>query len=257
MADYLANAWEELLDLLKDNQQTIFQNPLVWIVIGLSAVGIYGLYDVPKKTSMNSLGNVVRKIIQTLLDTTSDIINALGSLTGFLKVVESLLFGRLNKKTLSILSNYAIIFLSMASFMTTFSGLNVVLHWVIAAFVSFGIQVSILIFGIKISGYTQKLKENKRKREKTDANLGHFKNNNEKKIVRIIYRRNWPVNDYITKGSININGNGADKPQYSQDSCEGQKGTTEKHGMCLYIEEHKDHDSMSFAGHTVGNICNG
>lgn len=216
MADYLSNAWRDLLELLKANQQTIFQNPLVWIVFGLVAIGIYGLYDVPKKTSMNSLGNVIRKLLQTLLDTVTDIINALGSLTGFLKVVESLLFGKLNKRTLFVLNNYAIIFLSMASFATTFSGLNIVLNWVLAAFISFGVQVSILVFGINISrnrnAKSLSGRKHKKKRqisnyeenlEESNDNLNEI-NVKTKEVVRVTYRIFPLSDDYIHKGTLKI-----------------------------------------------------
>lgn len=214
MADYLTNTWNDLLELLKNNQQEILKNPLVWIVIGLMIVGIYGLYDVPRKTSANSLGNVIRKLVQTLLDTTTDVINALGSLTGFLKVLENLLFGNLNKKTLFILNNYAIIFLSMASFATTFSGLNIVLNWVLAAFISFGIQVSILVFCILISRYIRDIKKLSQKKKsiqqanhKDNFEETEGKNRKIRKVIRVSYKRSIPTDDYIRKGKLNINGN--------------------------------------------------
>lgn len=154
--EYWAEVWDELLNIISGNKAELMKNPFVWVFIALAGIGIYALYDVPDKVNKNGLGSVVRQLLQVILDTSSDIINALRSITGFLGVVRLLLFGKLNQKTLQVLINYAIIFMSMASFTTTLAGLWQMVGPVLGAFISFGVQVSILICGIKIANHTDK-----------------------------------------------------------------------------------------------------
>ncbi|MDE5977367.1 MAG: hypothetical protein K2G70_02720, partial [Turicibacter sp.] len=159
-------------ELIKNSGQDLIMNPVTWIVIMIVAIGIYGLYDVSDKVKQNGLGSVLRQLVQTILDTTGDLINALRSLTGFIGVLRQLLFGQLNEKTLFILINYAIVFLSMASFTTTFNGLSSLVSFPLAAFISFGIQVSILIYTTRI----QNLKEGNAKDDNKKMSRSYFLN---------------------------------------------------------------------------------
>lgn len=79
-----------------------------------------------------------------LIDTFNSIVQALRSLFGFLDVLRLLFFGHLGRSTLYVLTNYAIIFLSMASFATTLQGLYSLIGWM-GILVSFGIQILELI----------------------------------------------------------------------------------------------------------------
>lgn len=151
----LIEGLNNIADFIKVNGYTLLTNPITWVVVVIVSIGIYGLYDVSDTIRQNGLASVVRQLIQTILDTTGDLINAVRSLTGFIGVLRQLLFGQLNDKTLFILINYAIVFLSMASFTTTFSGLSLLVNLPLAAFISFGLQVSILIYTTRI----QKMKK--------------------------------------------------------------------------------------------------
>lgn len=141
----LFQLWNDFVEGLVENKDNILLNPILWIGIVVIVIGLFALYDVPERTDKNSLGNVIRQLLQMMLDASEDIINAIRSITGFIGVVKLLLFGKIDPRTQLVLNNYAIIFLSMASFYTTFRGLSKIMGWPIAALVSFGIQVSILI----------------------------------------------------------------------------------------------------------------
>lgn len=137
--------WKNFVESLGTNKEQILKNPMIWIGIAVVVIGLFAFYDVPDRTDKNSLGNVVRQLTQALLDASGDMINAIRSITGFIGVVKLLLFGEIGPKTQFVLNNYAIIFLSMASFYTTFRGLSRLLGYPVAALVSFGVQVSILV----------------------------------------------------------------------------------------------------------------
>lgn len=144
------DSFNNITDFILSNRNDLIKNPLTWIVLGIILAGIYALFDVSEKTRQNGFGNVMRQLLQIILDVTSDLLDLLRSLAGFLQVLQTLLFGKLGKRTLHILTNYAIVYLSAASFITTFSGLQKVLDLPIAMFVSFGIQVSILICSVEL-----------------------------------------------------------------------------------------------------------
>lgn len=143
--DEIYDYFQKICNLLEDKVQKIITEPLFWVMLFLLLCCIVLAY------SGTSQGRLSSSIISTLrqpgsffIDTFNSIIQACKSLFGFLEVLKMLFFGHLNSSTLYILTNYAIIFLSMASFSTTMQGLFSLIGWT-GILISFGVQVMELV----------------------------------------------------------------------------------------------------------------
>lgn len=133
--------WDEVIKELT----VIKDAPAVWVVFALILIALtIALTGVQKNRLSKSLFTAVKQLFDFIFDTFNNIVLSCKSLFGFLDVLRLLFFGRLGDSTLYVLTNYAIIFLSVASFLTTLQGLSSLIGW-IGFLVSFGIQVMELL----------------------------------------------------------------------------------------------------------------
>lgn len=130
---------------LGEQVETVVKTPFFWVLIFLLLGSLVLTYNSSSQNRLSgSLINTIRMFGTFLIDAFNSIVLACKSLFGFLDVLRLLLFGHLGRSTLYVLTNYAIIFLSMASFATTMQGLFSLIGW-IGILVSFGIQVTELV----------------------------------------------------------------------------------------------------------------
>ncbi len=120
----------------------------------------YALYDLPRnsKKTRKSFVGLFGYAFRVMLVFINDILAAIESITGFIDVVRVVLKGKLTDSVQFLLGNYAVIALSVASFITTFNGLNIIMPWYAAAMITFGIQVGILSQSSKLALYLSKTK---------------------------------------------------------------------------------------------------
>ena len=125
--------------------ETVVTQPVFWVMLFLLLGCLVLTYGATAHHRLSSsIINTIRQFGAFLIDTFNSIVQALRSLFGFLDVLRLLFFGHLGRSTLYVLTNYAIIFLSMASFATTLQGLYSLIGWM-GILVSFGIQVLELV----------------------------------------------------------------------------------------------------------------
>lgn len=158
--------WSELIDVLIEFGGQFLRNPLFYAMVLLVIIIFFALYELPrnKKNMKNSVIGLLNYTAKLLLGFIGDILTAIESITNFVDVISIILKGKLTEGTQFLLSNYAIIALSVASFITTFTGLLEITSWYVAAMVTFGIQVGILSMSSKIA-----IEWNKKKRQKVKA----------------------------------------------------------------------------------------
>lgn len=109
---------------LGEQVETVVKTPFFWVLIFLLLGSRVLSYNSSSQNRLSgSLINTIRMFGTFLIDAFNSIVLACKSLFGFLDVLRLLLFGHLGRSTLYVLTNYAIIFLSMASFATTMQGL--------------------------------------------------------------------------------------------------------------------------------------
>ncbi len=137
--------FQKISELLGDRIQGIIMDPVFWITLLLLLCCIVLAYNGTSQGRLSgSIVNTVRQLGTFFIDTFNSIIQACRSLFGFLDVLKLLFFGHLGHSTLYVLTNYAIIFLSIASFTTTMNGLFSLIGWT-GLLISFGVQVMELI----------------------------------------------------------------------------------------------------------------
>ena len=143
--DTLWKQFEVIWDEVVKELAVIKDAPAVWVVFAVILIALtIALTGVQKNRLSKSLFTAVKQLFNFVFDTFSNIVLSCKSLFGFLDVLRLLFFGRLGDSTLYVLTNYAIIFLSVASFLTTLQGLYSLIGW-IGILVSFGIQVMELL----------------------------------------------------------------------------------------------------------------
>jgi len=141
----LFDYYKGISKILGDQVETVVKTPFFWVLVFLLLGCLVLTYNGTSQNRLSgSLINTVRLFGTFLIDTFNSIVLACKSLFGFLDVLRLLLFGHLGHGTIYVLTNYAIIFLSMASFATTLQGLFSLIGWV-GILVSFGIQVMELV----------------------------------------------------------------------------------------------------------------
>ena len=137
--------FQEICNLLEGSIQGIIMDPVFWIILFLLLCCVVLAYGGASQGRLaGSIINTVRQLGTFFIDTFNSIIQACRSLFGFLDVLKLLFFGHLGHSTLYVLTNYAIIFLSIASFTTTMNGLFSLIGWT-GLLISFGVQVMELI----------------------------------------------------------------------------------------------------------------
>lgn len=137
-----------LLDKMNISNEPIY----VLIIIALIA-GIFIIYDKDNENSrlVQSLSSCWRRLGILFFDVVGDIVSIFSSLTEIFNLVKILVFGKVDSQTQTFLANYAIIFLSVVSYYTSYSGLAKVLDGWSAILCSFGIQVGILVFSSRLA----------------------------------------------------------------------------------------------------------
>lgn len=137
--------FESICELLGDKVQGIITEPLFWVMVFLLLCCMVLTYSGTSQNRLSSsIVNTLRQLGSFFIDTFNSIVQACKSLFGFLDVLKLLFFGHLGQSTLYVLTNYAIIFLSMASFATTMQGMFSLISWT-GILVSFGVQVMELV----------------------------------------------------------------------------------------------------------------
>lgn len=137
--------FQRICELLGKQAQDIVTEPLFWIMVFLLVCCMVLTYSgVSQSRLSNSLVNTVRQLGAFFIDTFNSIVQACKSLFGFLEVLRVLFFGHIGQSTLYVLNNYAIVLLSMASFLTTMQGMFSLISWT-GILVSFGVQSMELI----------------------------------------------------------------------------------------------------------------
>jgi len=143
--EWLADLWHKIVSKLNSN------NPWTIVVI---AVACFALYWIIAFMLRNPRGNSIYQAFSTLITAITDglmqIFQAVTSLFGFAGALTTLFLGKLSDATLHTLTGFAIVFLSIASYINTFWGLSAIFGWVVSLFMTFGIQVSIVITASKI-----------------------------------------------------------------------------------------------------------
>lgn len=143
--DDVYNHWKIICELLETKVRSIIIEPLFWIMIFLLLCCVVLAYGGASQNRLfSSVVNTLRQLGWFFIDTFNSIIQACKSLFGFLDVLKLLFFGHLGQSTLYVLTNYGIIFLSMASFATTMQGMFSLISWT-GILVSFGVQVMELV----------------------------------------------------------------------------------------------------------------
>ena len=137
--------FESIGNLLGRRVQDVIVDPVFWgVLLILMCCMVMAYSGTSQNRLTGSLVNTMRMLGSFLIDALNSIIQALRSLFGFVDVLKMLFFGHLGHGTLYVLTNYAIIFLSMASFITTMSGLSSLVGWP-GLLISFGVQVLELV----------------------------------------------------------------------------------------------------------------
>lgn len=137
--------FQRICELLGQQTTDIITEPLFWVMIFLLVCCMVLTYSGASQSRLsNSLVNTVRQLGTFFIDTFNSIIQACKSLFGFLEVLRVLFFGHIGQSTLYVLNNYAIVLLSMASFLTTMQGMFSLIGWT-GILVSFGVQSMELI----------------------------------------------------------------------------------------------------------------
>lgn len=137
----------EFINDLYNKFNTAIDSPIfIGILLGFIVVGFLAYSSSKKRNTLfNKVNDIIEDVSMILLDFTSDILMLFRSLMNFLVAIRYLFFGSLGKQSLYILINYAIVFMSAASFWSTWEGLSELLPGILAGFISFGIQVAELI----------------------------------------------------------------------------------------------------------------
>lgn len=139
------NFFTSLSNSISAQVKTVVTQPIFWVMLFLLLGCLVLTYGAAAQHRLSSsIINTMRQFGAFLIDTFNSIVQALRSLFGFLDVLRMLFFGHLGRSTLYVLTNYAVIFLSMASFATTLQGLNSLIGWP-GILVSFGVQVLELV----------------------------------------------------------------------------------------------------------------
>ena len=176
----------KLSNIIGKQAEDVVTNPLFWVMMFLLLGCLVLTYGGTSHSRLSSsIVNTIRQIGAFLIDTFNSIVQAVKSLFGFLDVLRMLFFGQIGRSTLYVLTNYAIIFLSMASFATTLQGLYSLIGWT-GILVSFGVQVMELVatMGIIICRVPSwaKLKENV---QYTHISAGVDKARHEKEVSEL------------------------------------------------------------------------
>lgn len=163
----LVTKWDAFISALLAMLPELMQQPIIYAIVFLVVLVITALCALPaKKDRVNhSILGLISYSFKILLGFIGSILTAIESITNFIDVVRVILRGKLTAGTQFLLSNYAIVALSVSSFYTTFNGLLMVSDWYISILITFGIQVGILAMSSKIAlGHN---KEERRKRLQT------------------------------------------------------------------------------------------
>ena len=137
--------FESICELLGEKVQNIITEPLFWVMMFLLLCCMVLTYSGASQGRLsNSIVNTLRQLGSFFIDTFNSIVQAVKNLFGFLDVLRQLFFGHLGQSTIYVLTNYAIIFLSMASFATTMQGMFSLISWT-GILISFGVQVMELV----------------------------------------------------------------------------------------------------------------
>lgn len=158
--------WSSFIDTLLETGALLLINPLFYAMVILIFIIFFALYDLPRnrKKMRRSITGLLSYAMKVLWGFLGDILTAIESITNFIDVVRIVLKGKLTEGVQFLLSNYAIIALSVASFATTYNGMMRIVPWYSAALITFGIQVGILSMSSKIA-----IEWNNRKRQPIKA----------------------------------------------------------------------------------------
>lgn len=159
----LVTKWDAFISALLAMVPELIQQPIIYAIVFLVVLVITALCALPAKkdrVNHNVLG-LISYSFKILLGFIGSILTAIESITNFIDVVRVILRGKLTAGTQFLLSNYAIVALSVSSFYTTFNGLLMVSDWYISILITFGIQVGILAMSSKIALERNKGKERK------------------------------------------------------------------------------------------------
>jgi len=159
----LVTKWDAFISALLAMVPELMQQPIIYAIVFLVVLVITALCALPAKkdrVNHNVLG-LISYSFKILLGFIGSILTAIESITNFIDVVRVILRGKLTAGTQFLLSNYAIVALSVSSFYTTFNGLLMVSDWYISILITFGIQVGILAMSSKIALERNKGKERK------------------------------------------------------------------------------------------------
>lgn len=158
----LIELWESFIIGAKNEVVAIFNDHVVLVAaILLFGLVFLTLYDLPRsRASMEkSWIGTIHNLLRMLLGFVDDFLNAINSLSNFFGVLRVMLMGKLTDAVQYFLSNYAIVFLSIASFCTTCAGLSTVVNKVMSLLLTFGIQAGILAIVTKLALLVQPVHE--------------------------------------------------------------------------------------------------
>lgn len=173
--EVIIRAWGVFVDTITREGKDILTDPFLYLMIILMTIIFLTLYNVTqsrrrKKYSILGVFDYAGKL---LIGFIGDGLAALESITNFIDVIRIILMGKLTEATQFLLSNYAIVALSVASFITTMNGMQQVAGWIVAAMVTFGVQVGILSMSYKIAFEWGKKKQDQKRLQQEVSYYDH------------------------------------------------------------------------------------
>lgn len=147
----ISKNFTDLMGSIAEELSTIGTSLAFWVII--SAVVLFSIYSYSEKkyaSLFEGISQTINEVVKLFTTFIIDILKAIGILFNFVKLLKELFFGSLNARVVRKLSTYGIIFLSIVSFITTFTGMNELFPIYNAALIAFGIQALILVLASQI-----------------------------------------------------------------------------------------------------------
>jgi|GEM_PF-4939684 len=133
---------------------SFFDHNRVWIPILIIGIIIFVFLLIIRKSELKKILSSIANIIQTgllvVLDFLNHVVEAVKSASYFIYSIRLLLFEKPNKDITTHVLQASVFFLSIASYIATFSSMSIVVNRTIALFLTFSIQATIVAICINI-----------------------------------------------------------------------------------------------------------
>lgn len=144
----------ELSIIVKEKLIDLGQNELFWLVLtAIILIILIGNEQMRKAGLGKGIMGAIKELILYISALIVDVIDAVKSAISFKDGIRTLLFGHFSESAQFVMMNYAITFLSAASFLMVTGGLDNVIDTVSAIFMAFGLQTAFLLFSSRLVRY--------------------------------------------------------------------------------------------------------